>query len=263
MMIKAIFFDIDGTLISASNPRMKATTVAALQALRKQGVLLFVASGRHVLELEELHLDDDFHFDGYLLLNGGYCFNDDAVIYENKIDPNDVVNICKVISEYHLPALFIEKDRMYVNFVDERVMKAQEAINTSIPPISDHVEVEQIVQIDPYVNVQELELIMKTTKHCKSTQWHDEAYDIVSLSSGKKSGIKAFMKYYGLQKHETAAFGDGENDLEMFDAVGLAIAMNNAGDKIKAHADLICDDVDGLGICSVMEQLGLKAGCQK
>ena len=98
---------------------------------------------------------------------------------------------------------------------------------------------------------------MKVTTNCKSTKWHDEAYDIVALSSGKKSGIEAFMKYYGLQKAETVAFGDGENDLEMFEAVGLSVAMGNSEKDIKDQADLICDDVDGLGICSVMEQLGL------
>lgn len=256
-MIKAIFFDIDGTLISSRHPRMKASTIQVLKQLRHQGIYLFIASGRHVQELEELHLDDDFHFDGYLLLNGGYCFNDEAVIYENRIDVNDVINICQVIDKYRFPALFIEKERMYVNFIDERVIKAQQAINTSIPPASDYVDVSKIIQIDPYVNASQLEMIMKVTTNCKSTKWHDEAYDIVALSSGKKSGIEAFMKYYGLQKAETVAFGDGENDLEMFEAVGLSVAMGNSEKNIKDQADLICDNVDGLGICSVMEQLGL------
>lgn len=262
-MIKAIFFDIDGTLISPRYPRMKQSTLATLQSLRNQGIYLFVATGRHLLELEELHFNDDFHFDGYLLLNGGYCFNDDAIIYENKIDTEDVMNICKVIDQYRFPALFIEKERMYVNFVDERVIKAQQAIHSMIPPLCQHVDMESIIQIDPYVNSDELEKIMKQTKNCKSTRWHDEAYDIVSVTGGKRNGIEAFMQYYGFCKEEVVAFGDGENDVEMFAAVGLAIVMKNADENIKAQGDMICDDVDEMGISSVMEQLGLGEGCQK
>lgn len=262
-MIKAIFFDIDGTLISPRYPRMKLLTIKTLQQLRNQGIYLFVATGRHFLELKELHFDDDFRFDGYLLLNGGYCFNDDAVIYENKIDVEDVVNICKVIDQYHFPALFIEKEKMYVNFIDERVIKAQQAIHSTIPPISQHVNMENIIQIDPYVNSEQLDKIMKKTKNCKSTRWYDEAYDIVALKGGKRNGIEAFMRYYGFCKEEVVAFGDGENDVEMFEAVGLAIAMGNADANIKAQAHMICDDVDAKGISSVMEQLGLGQGCQK
>lgn len=256
-MIKAIFFDIDGTLISQKHPRMKPETIQTLKRLREAGIRLFVASGRHTLEIEELKLDEDFHFDGYLLLNGGYCFNDDELIYENKIDSDDVKTMCRVIEKHHYATLFIEKEDMYVNFVNEKVISAQNSINTSIPRVCDKINYDAIIQIDPYVNEDDLKEIVKQTHHCKWTKWHDEAYDIISSTGGKKSGIEAIRKYYGLRKEELAAFGDGENDIEMFAAVGVAIAMGNASEQVKAQAMLVCDDVDHGGISSIMEQLGL------
>lgn len=262
-MIKAIFFDIDGTLISYQYPRMKKETIETLNRLKKDGIKLFIASGRHVLEVEELQLDKDFHFDGYLLLNGGYCFNDKDVIYENVIDAHDVKQICQVIKEYHLPTLFIEKDDMYVNFVNEKVIQAQESINTSIPKISQEIHYEAIMQIDPYVDDLLIKKIMKNTKNCKYTKWHDEAFDIIPSTGGKKAGIEAIKQYYGFQKEELVAFGDGENDIEMFHSVGISIAMNNAKDIVKEHADIICDDVDHRGITSGIEQLGLLSGLSK
>lgn len=256
-MIKAIFFDIDGTLISQKHPRMKPDTIQTLKRLRNKGIRLFVASGRHTLEIEELKLDEDFHFDGYLLLNGGYCFNDDELIYENKIDNDDVKEICRVIDKNQYATLFIEKEDMYVNFINEKVICAQNSINTSIPRVSSKINYDAIIQIDPYVCENDLKEIVRNTHHCKWTKWHDEAYDIISATGGKKAGIEAMMKYYGLQKEELAAFGDGENDIEMFAAVGVAIAMGNASKKVKAKATRVCDDVDGGGISSIMEQLGL------
>lgn len=256
-MIKAMFFDIDGTLISSQFPKMKQETIKTLERLKNKGIKLFVASGRHTLELEELQIDKDFHFDGYLLLNGGYCFNDDEVLYENTIDENDVKEICRVIQEKNLPTLFIEKDDMYVNFVNEKVIQAQNSINTSIPRINKTIHYNAIMQIDPYVGEEDMVAIMKNTKYCKYTRWHEEAYDIIPQSGGKKAGIQAIMKYYGLKKEELAAFGDGENDIEMFETVGVSIAMKNASEYVKEKATMICDDVNQRGIVSAIEQLGL------
>lgn len=256
-MIKAIFFDIDGTLISNQFPRMKQETIATLSRLKDKGIKLFIASGRHTLELEELQIDKDFHFDGYLLLNGGYCFNDKEVIYENKIDENDVKEICRVIKDKNLPTLFIEKEDMYVNFVNEKVIYAQNSINTSIPRINNKINYDAIMQIDPYVNEEDIIDIMKNAKQCKCTRWYDEAYDIIPKSGGKKAGIQAVMNYYGLKKDELAAFGDGENDIEMFEVVGFAIAMKNASEFVKKKASIICDDVNQRGIIDGIEQLGL------
>lgn len=259
-MIKAIFFDIDGTLISNRYPRMKKETIKVLNKLKDKGILLFIASGRHTLEIEELQIDKDFHFDGYLLLNGGYCFNDNDVIFENKINEDDVKEICRVIQDRHLPTLFIEKEDMYVNFVNEKVIHAQNSINTSIPRVSDKINVDAIMQIDPYVSEEDIVEIMKNTKHCKYTRWYDEAYDIIPEFGGKSAGIQAVMKYYGLKKEELVAFGDGENDIEMFDTVGTSIAMKNASEIVKEKATLVCDDVDQRGIVSGIEQLGLLGG---
>lgn len=256
-MIKAIFFDIDGTLISNQYPRMKKETIKTLKMLREKGIKLFIASGRHTLEIEELQIDKDFHFDGYLLLNGGYCFNDNDVIFENKIDENDVREICHVIESRKLPTLFIEKEDMYVNFVNEKVIHAQNSINTSIPRVSDKINYDAIMQIDPYVGEKDIIKIMENTKYCKYTRWYDEAYDIIPQLGGKKAGIEAVMNYYGLKKEELAAFGDGENDIEMFETVGISIAMNNASSYVKEKASIVCDDVDQRGIVDGIEQLGL------
>lgn len=56
------------------------------------------------------------------------------------------------------------------------------------------------------------------------------------------------MKYYGLKKDESLAFGDGNNDIEMLQAVETGVAMGNASEDLKAVADFICKDVTEDGI---------------
>ena len=92
---KIIFLDIDGTLISGKRPSIKKEVIEGLKQVRKKGIQLFIASGRHMLELEELKLVEQFEFDGYLLLNGGYCIIDSQIIYDNKIPQEDLKEIIK------------------------------------------------------------------------------------------------------------------------------------------------------------------------
>ena len=52
-MIKAIFLDIDGTLISGKRPSIKKEVIGGLKQVRKKGIQLFIGSGKDRLEGEE------------------------------------------------------------------------------------------------------------------------------------------------------------------------------------------------------------------
>ena len=62
----------------------------------------------------------------------------------------------------------------------------------------------------------------------------------IITGGGKGIGIEKMLAYYGLDKAEALAFGDGNNDLEMFGAVGTGVAMANGSDALKAAATDIC-----------------------
>ena len=68
-MIKAIFFDVDGTLLSHRTGRISPHTRACIRALRAGGTLVFLSTGRHILELRSLPVGE-MAFDGYITLNG-------------------------------------------------------------------------------------------------------------------------------------------------------------------------------------------------
>ena len=86
-MIKAAFFDIDGTLVSFKTHRMPESTKRALNRLREKGILLFVSSGRHKSSMNNL---DDYPFDGYVTLNGGICWVGDEIIYKHSIPEHNI-----------------------------------------------------------------------------------------------------------------------------------------------------------------------------
>ena len=84
-MIQAVFFDIDGTLISFNTHKIPDSTQRALRRLRERGVRVFIASGRPPVQMGFLKQLTDFAFDGYVVLNGQYCYDAGGTFYQLPI----------------------------------------------------------------------------------------------------------------------------------------------------------------------------------
>lgn len=63
--------------------------------------------------------------------------------------------------------------------------------------------------------------------------------------------------FYGLNPSFTVAFGDGGNDIPMLRRAGIGVAMGNASDNVKDHADFITGTVDDDGIKYALQYLGI------
>ena len=66
--------------------------------------------------------------------------------------------------------------------------------------------------------------------------------------STAEEAVEKVLEFYGISKADSMAFGDGNNDLEMFGAVGTGVAMGNASEKLKAAAAAHCRTVMEDGI---------------
>ncbi len=103
----------------------------------------------------------------------------------------------------------------------------------------------------------EYSLVMKDIRHSKIAAWWDRAVDIIPANGGKGIAIKKLLEYYHLEPEEAIAFGDGNNDIEMLQAVGTGIAMANASEQLKAVADQVCGHVAQDGIYHYCLEQGL------
>ena len=119
--IRAAFFDIDGTLLLFGSHEMPDSTVQALHALQANGVKIFIATGRPPVHLPHLPALQKVNWDGYVTMNGQYCFMADGeVIYSKYIDPAALRTLLPYIEKEKLSIGFVEKDNCYFNLIDER-----------------------------------------------------------------------------------------------------------------------------------------------
>ena len=257
-MIKAVFFDIDGTLLSHKTYSVPDSTVRALEQLREKGVLYFIATGRHLPELKKLQPLQGLRFDGYVTLNGQYCCNDTGVIYHCPIRHSDVAALLDFLKAEPHPCILVETDRMYINFHNDHVARVQAAIHTDLPPLGDldRGYTEPIYQAILYMNKASLDRLPELPG-IKLTFWNMGGADLIPKNGGKSTGIAQILAHYGIERSETIAFGDGHNDVDMFGAVGTAVAMGNACRAAKEAAHYITDPVDEDGIWNALKHFGI------
>ena len=237
--VKIIFFDIDGTLIDMTKKAISDKTVDTLLRLKENGVKICIATGRAPGSVPKF---DGVDFDAFLTFNGSYCFNSSDVILSTPIPKVDVERMIENATKINRPVSIAGKDRVVANGTDKDLSDYFGFAKQEVPVSDDFDEVlkGEIYQMMMGGRKDEYDDILKDVENARITAWWDRAVDIIPVNGGKGKGIEAILEYYGIDKSESMAFGDGGNDIEMLQTVGTGVAMGNALDNVKAIADEIC-----------------------
>lgn len=259
-MIKAVFFDVDGTLVSFDTHKVPKTTLDAIVSMQEKGIKVFVATGRHQSILTLGNNVHEINFDGYVTLNGQYCFTkENEVLHEKHISENDIEAIVKFIKEKDVPCGFIEGEQMYVNKIDDVVEKVFTDVNLPLPKVKDidRALENKVFQLNPYIPVEIEDEFMATMPNSDFTRWSPLFMDVIPAGGGKHVAVQKVMDHYGYKKDEVMAFGDGENDITMLKAVGIGVAMGNANQSVKDIADYTTECVDNDGVLKALKHFNV------
>ena len=192
-MIKAVFFDIDGTLVSFKTHRVPDSTKRAIAILRAKGIRVFIASGRQLLAINNL---EDLQFDGYVTLNGGYCIVGEKVIYKHSMPSEDMVSLVRYMEEQEsFPCIFVHENAFYVNYTNERTNEVFRLLNFPQPPslpLREAVEGE-VFQLVAFFTKEQENAIMAAMPHCEATRWNPLFSDIIPKGSSKQLGMEEMM----------------------------------------------------------------------
>jgi len=252
-MIKAAFFDIDGTLVSFSNHRVPQSTIEILRALRAKGVKTFLSTGRNGDSTR--FLMETGLFDGEILINGQLCEYQGVGIFENPMSRADVEVAVAGATAGDFILGFLSGHESFVVRVNDYVEKACSYANMAIPRLAPPEEAFKfpIYQIHCYGAPGAEDELIRRTSGLTATRWSPNFADVFPAGGGKDRGIEALIRHLGIQREETIAFGDGENDISMLEYAGVGVAMGNASDKVKARADYVTSSVDEDGVARAVE----------
>lgn len=245
--IKIIFFDIDGTLIDMNKKQISAKMLETLIRLREKNIKICLATGRTPVSLPHF---EGVEFDAYLTFNGSYCYNAEQVIFSNPIPTQDVKTIIRNAASINRPVSLATKNRLAANGKDEDLEEYYSFAKLEVEIADDFEQVvhDEIYQIMLGCREKDYPQLLKNVHNARITAWWDRAADVIPSGSGKGTGIEKVLACYHINKSEAMAFGDGNNDMEMLQAVGLGVAMGNASEELKKTADDICGHVADDGI---------------
>lgn len=261
-MVKAVFFDIDGTLVPFGDRAIPAEVVEAIAALRAKGFKVFICTGRHIKWVNNI---GDTEFDGYVTANGAMCLLADkkTCIFKHCVDPEDIARLTDYAKNSELSLTVIPAFEEI--FTTREVPEIQATIDLiGIPsiPFRDIATApkDDVVQLMAFGKEEIRErdgLLDKVLQNCEATSWNPLFCDIVPKGSDKSKGLARMAEHFGIDISETMAFGDGENDTAMLRAAGIGVALGNASDEVKKCADYVTTDVRDHGVVNALRHFNL------
>ena len=256
----ALFFDIDGTLVSFKTHQIPESTIQALTQAKQAGHKVFIATGRPPIIITNLGAIEHL-IDGYVTINGALCFVGDKVISCKEIANETARFVVKDALEKNYGLIMVgEKDVAVLDPQGEvdKIFRQEicvENLNQARP--FEEVLKQRIFQLTPFFDEDyEKEMMVRLTD-CTVGRWHPAFTDITAIGADKGEGLLAMTQHLGLNPQHTMAFGDGGNDSSMIRKAGIGVAMGNALECLKQEADYVTTSVDEDGIWNALRHYGL------
>ena len=255
--LKMVFFDIDGTLISLDKDDISEKSAIALKKLKENGIKICVATGRSPIQLPSFR---GINFDLYLNFNGSLIFNDREDIFKNPISKDDIFTLLENAKAMDKPMAVASRDVYACNGTNTD-LEEYFSFGGSQPKVYDDfediIENEDVFQAVLPIKTNEYERAMENISSTKIAAWWDRAVDLIPKNDGKGKGIEEILSYYNIKSDQCLAFGDGNNDLEMFEVIKYGISMENGSDDLKNISYDVCKSVDDDGIYYYLKDKGI------
>lgn len=255
--IKLVFFDIDDTLRVKTTGYIPSSIQQVFKSLKEKGILTGIASGRTpygiVPEIKEL--GPDF----FVMINGSYVEDAKGKLVYHQPMPKDLVEaVVDWGKEIGIEYGMLGSQKGTLSARTDRISQVIDLIYEDLETDSGFYADNDIYQMLTFEkDGQEVELPEDLQVELRSVRWDAISSDIVLKGSSKATGVAKVVDQLGLKPENVLVFGDGLNDIELFDYAGISIAMGHSHPELQEHADYITKTVEEDGIFDALEQLGL------
>lgn len=266
--VKAIFLDMDGTILHENN-KASNYTKEVVDELREKGFKVFLATGRSYSEIHQL-VPEGFKVDGIISSNGTTGEIEDQNLFKHSLSLEQVKKIVKLAQQQHIYyEVFPFGAQRIVLKEDYQWMR--DMITGETPPNNvSHSEwtsrldamKDKIDWRDDLPDLDYSKIYLFNPNLDKITTFRDELIQnkvLLSISvsnssrynaetmvynTDKGTGIKEMIEHFGIQQEETLVIGDSDNDRAMFDFGQYTVAMKNARQEIKDITDEVTEETN-------------------
>lgn len=259
-MYRLIAVDIDDTLL-ARDRTLPAGNLRALEALATAGVTIVLSSGRATIAMQDFvaHLPKTGEHSMLVSFNGARVTEiaTGAVVHEDKVGSDTIDAIATVVRPLGVPLLGYTPDEVVYEPVNEAAVEAarmySEGIGMAYRPVENIAAAlpsgshKMLIVADPALVpdfAARLEPLRDGRFHTMRSK--PQYLEIVPAEASKGHALERVAAILGIPLADTLAVGDGENDVEMIRRAGVGMAVANAAQLLKNHADVVlarsCDE---------------------
>ncbi|WP_428313276.1 HAD family hydrolase [Hydrocarboniphaga sp.] len=259
--IELMISDVDGTLVHADKTVGEAT-IAAVQELRAAGVPFTIVSSRPprgmLYPRRMLGIDQPF-----AAFNGGSIVNaDGSIALANRLTKAAAKTALDMLLGYQIETwVYADDDWMVLDVNGEyvprerRTIASEPVVVESYEPFLDRID-KIVAASSDHPRLAQIEKQLAAAVDGQARALRSQAYyiDVTALQATKGYAVTALAERYGVPLERVAVIGDADNDLPMFEKAGLAIAMGQASDAVKARAAFVTDSNVDDGVASAIRR---------
>lgn len=251
------FFDIDHTLLDHQTFSIPASALKAIDDLRCDGHTIVVATGRSYAQARPF--SEQVQPDYLITQNGARILKNGQ---ETLSIPLPVPSLLALFEWAHAQGHPFGVNLDGIGYLSEAAACALEPMASTRTPYQtdDPAYLRQPAHqawlfYDERLDPQTAATIRTRFPAFDLVRWHQTAIDIMPRGVNKWTGCQWVLQQTGFSPEHAIAFGDGLNDMQMLQGVGLGVAMGNGHAELKAVADYIAPALDHDGIAMALAQI--------
>ncbi len=252
-MIRLVLTDLDNTLIPTGAPHASEHALAGIHAMLDAGLWFGPVSGRVPAAMRWMFDGDEACYQTGAFVNGQLIYADGELLHEETLDVRELARVGTWIAAYEGCALVVydlddvsdsSDGAAYLMGITANELArhaecfgpAPRTINRLEQPRYLKANVRCDLPWDQMVHLRDELRLAFPAFDFVFPMLHGPFIDILPAGWSKGRAVEVLAECLGLSRDEIMAFGDSENDIAMFEAVGHPVAVSNASADAAAAA---------------------------
>lgn len=270
-MYKLVAIDCDNTLLN-SNGFINEENKNVISLLKEKGINFILVTGRNDVlvfdYVKELNISAPVIGCNGATIRNPYTMDTLKISYIPRKSALDVYKYCNenniILRAYNLDSGYCDDEEVTKKGLS-LVLGENTKKLTSIVDYKYTDDMQRLLQETDFLKLlivsEEQEKLMKYQNDLRSIEGLNLVrsakicLDIVSSEASKGSAVKFYSEKLNIKPEEVIAIGDNENDISMLKFAGCSVAMGNAEENVKEHADFVTETNNNGGVGKALKRI--------
>ncbi|WWY82193.1 HAD family hydrolase [Pediococcus pentosaceus] len=256
-----VFMDIDGTLIDEQQT-VSNKTIDTIKSLQKKDVQFYISTGRMFLSASVIRNDIDRSLG--IIASNGCIYSLDKKTYLTYLSKEAVKDIISISNQFNLSAFFFDDHHVFYTKDLPHYFKNSDQNRIASPNPNDYIRITDatnkkflngiIIFDTPNSHLKQITAKLSRIKNLDISSSNTNNIELIPKNINKSTAIKSIQQKFNIPSSRTISFGDGLNDIEMFQQSGISVAMGNSPETVKKYANHVTDSNLEDGIANFLIQ---------